>query len=63
MAWATPGSRTGLGAPNRAAQALQRVAGDQTEPRAPMSSPSPDAGRERARAATVMRRAEDSASD
>eukprot|EP00969_Alexandrium_andersonii_P108696 4795450-Alexandrium_andersonii.AAC.2 len=60
---ATPDSRTGLEAPSRAAQALQCVAGDQTDPRAPTSSPSTNAGRETARAATVMRRAEDSASD
>eukprot|EP00969_Alexandrium_andersonii_P114301 5052975-Alexandrium_andersonii.AAC.1 len=58
-----PGSRTDLGAPRRVVQARQYVADDQTEPRMPGSSPSIEAGNERAVAATLMRRAEDKASD
>eukprot|EP00969_Alexandrium_andersonii_P135958 6015015-Alexandrium_andersonii.AAC.1 len=42
-AWATPNSRAGLGAPRRATQARQCVAGDQTEPRMPRSLPSIEA--------------------
>eukprot|EP00969_Alexandrium_andersonii_P266603 11782983-Alexandrium_andersonii.AAC.1 len=51
-AWATPGSETGLEAPSRVVLARQCVAGDQTDPRMPGSSPLPEAGKERARAAT-----------
>eukprot|EP00969_Alexandrium_andersonii_P011292 490957-Alexandrium_andersonii.AAC.1 len=63
MAWALPGSRIGRERPERAAQALQWLAADQTDPRGPTSSHSTEAGRANARAATVIRRAEDRASD
>eukprot|EP00969_Alexandrium_andersonii_P011099 482507-Alexandrium_andersonii.AAC.1 len=58
-----PSSRTGREGPERAAQALQWLAADQTGPRGPTSAHTMEAGRAKARAATVIRRADDRASD